>query len=107
LKQFKFPLLVTGPHGEFGYADVLKALLQNPVPGAAIGLDEMRASLRVLDAIDTAVAAGAPYVLVDQAGATLIKDKIRQAQWQRVSREALDFSDAMLAAEEVETDIAA
>lgn len=87
--------IVLRDDGDLRYADVLREVVRRPLdPRAGADITEMRASLRVLDAID---AADGTLELEDSDYAHL-RTKLEAMTWNVIDRRLVTFVDTVLGA---------
>ena len=75
-------------------------------PGRAIGVEEMRKRVRVLDALD-AVPRDADHVLLEDADADMLSQAIEQFPWSSASKSLLNIIDDVTKAPQATAKLAA
>jgi len=79
--------------GTMTYLDLAKICLNAP-PERGFTPDEMRARMRVLDALDAAQGQDAGCLILEDADAVKLQSCVQAMRWPRMHRQLVEFLDA-------------
>ena len=91
IKLISVPIVIQGVEDVFDYRAMLKALLESPAdPEKGAGIDEVRKSLRALDAIDAAD----DVLELEDADFEYVLGRVRNARFVSANRVYIDFVES-------------